>query len=167
MILRIAIEGRLHQLVLERKAEESVFTCEIGGEILTGSACLLEPGILSLLIDGESYQCVLDRAEEESAVYINGRRYGYRVEDPRSLRATRSRPEGESGPRPIKAPMPGRVVRVLVAEGVEVEAHQGVLVVEAMKMQNEIKAPKAGRVVALRVQAGATVKVGDVLAVIE
>ncbi|HSB13592.1 MAG TPA: acetyl-CoA carboxylase biotin carboxyl carrier protein subunit, partial [Bryobacteraceae bacterium] len=65
------------------------------------------------------------------------------------------------------APMPGKVVRVLAAEGDLVEAGQGLLVVEAMKMQNEVKAPKAGRVAALAAREGGTVAAGDVLAVIE
>jgi biotin carboxyl carrier protein len=63
--------------------------------------------------------------------------------------------------------MPGRVVRLLVEKGAAVAAHQGVLVLEAMKMQNEIKAPKEGRVADLRVAAGDTVSAGDVLAIIE
>ena len=63
--------------------------------------------------------------------------------------------------------MPGRVVRVLAARGEEVEAHQGVVVIEAMKMQNELKSPKAGRVAEIRVAPGDTVSAGDVLAVIE
>ncbi len=64
-------------------------------------------------------------------------------------------------------PMPGKVVRVLVAVGSRVEMGAGIAVVEAMKMQNEMKAPKAGTVVSLSVAAGATVNAGDVLAVIE
>jgi biotin carboxyl carrier protein len=67
----------------------------------------------------------------------------------------------------IVAPMPGKVVRVLVEVGSQVEAGAGVIVIEAMKMQNELKSPKAGTVIALNVQSGATVNGGDVLAVIE
>jgi biotin carboxyl carrier protein len=167
MILHIVIAGRLRKLTLERTSQDGSFTCVIDGEIVKGSACLLAPGILSLLIGSDSYRCVLEHGDEESAVHINGQRYGYRVEDPRSLKARRSHLQGAQGPRSIKAPMPGRVVQILVTEGDEVEAQQGVLTVEAMKMQNELKAPKAGRVVELRVQAGATVKAGDVLAIIE
>jgi biotin carboxyl carrier protein len=63
--------------------------------------------------------------------------------------------------------MPGKIVRLLVAEGDSVEAGQGLLVVEAMKMQNEMKAPKAGCVVSLKAHEGATVAAGDVLATIE
>ncbi len=66
----------------------------------------------------------------------------------------------------LKASMPGRVVRVLVEWGAQIEAHQGVVVIEAMKMQNELKSPKAGKVVELKVSAGDTVGAGDVLAII-
>ncbi len=167
MILHIAVDGRLRKLTLERTSEDGSFTCAVDGVIVRGSACLLAPGILSLLIGSDSYRCVLEQGDEESAVYINGQRYRYRMEDPRSLKARRSHLDAAHGPRSIKAPMPGRVVAVLVAEGDEVEAQQGVLTVEAMKMQNELKAPKAGRVVQLRVKTGATVKAGEVLAVVE
>ncbi len=63
--------------------------------------------------------------------------------------------------------MPGRLVRVLVARGDAVAAHQGVVVIEAMKMQNELKSPKNGKVAELRVAPGDTVSAGDVLAVIQ
>jgi len=63
--------------------------------------------------------------------------------------------------------MPGKVVRLLAAEGQQVQAGQGLLVIEAMKMQNEIKAPRAGRVVSLSVGEGATVTAGQALAVLE
>ncbi len=67
----------------------------------------------------------------------------------------------------IVAPMPGKVVRVMVGAGAKVAAGDGIIVVEAMKMQNEIRAPKAGTVIALNIQTGATVNGGDVLAIIE
>ena len=71
------------------------------------------------------------------------------------------------GARPLVAPMPGKVVRFLVTANSTVEAGQGVVVVEAMKMQNEIKSPKKGRVVKLAVAEGAAVNAGDVLAIVE
>jgi len=67
----------------------------------------------------------------------------------------------------LKAMMPGRVVNVLVKAGDEVAAEQGVLVVEAMKMENELKSPKAGKVIEVRVSAGQAVEKGEILAVIE
>ena len=71
------------------------------------------------------------------------------------------------GPQHLVAPMPGKVVKVLLQTGDEVTAGQGVVVVEAMKMQNEIKSPKTGRVIEIRVSAGATVNANQILAVVE
>lgn len=93
--------------------------------------------------------------------------YTVTITDPKSLRrATPASVPGGDAAR-IVASMPGKVVRVLVEVGAKVEAGDGVIVVEAMKMQNEMKSPKAGTVVALNIQTGATVNGGDVLAVIE
>ena len=105
---------------------------------------MLEPGVMSLdMVEGRQYRCVLDG----DGVVIGGHRYGFEVDDPRSLQGRRGAGAGTEGPRPVKAPMPGRVVRLLVGVGDEVEEGQGVVVIEAMKMQNELKSPKAGRVV--------------------
>jgi biotin carboxyl carrier protein len=88
------------------------------------------------------------------------------VVDPR---AVRRRGEGASveGRQTLKAAMPGKVVRVLVREGDSVEAGQGVVVVEAMKMQNEVKSPKSGIVVKVSTVEGSTVNAGEVLAIVE
>jgi len=123
----------------------------------------LEPGVMSLVVDGRQFRCILDG----DAVVINGRRYGFEVEDPRSLQGRRGVGGGAQGPRPVKAPMPGRVVRLLVEVGDEVVEGQGVVVIEAMKMQNELKASKAGRVAKVSVAVGDTVGAGDVLVVVE
>ena len=89
------------------------------------------------------------------------------MRDPRSLRSRRDAAGDEHGPKKLVAPMPGKVVRVLVAEKSEVEAGQGIVVVEAMKMQNEIKSPKKGFVQKMLVTPGANVIAGDVLAIVE
>ena len=88
------------------------------------------------------------------------------LEDPR--RASRkSRGRRTDGPLQVAAPMPGKIVRLLVAPGDEVTAGQGLVVMEAMKMQNELKAARPGRIVSIPVHEGDTVSAGDVLAVIE
>jgi biotin carboxyl carrier protein len=84
----------------------------------------------------------------------------------RAMRAGQKKRE-HAGPAQIKAAMPGRVVNVLVAPGDEVREGQGVLIVEAMKMENELKSPKAGKVVEVKVAAGQTVEKGELLVVIE
>ena len=84
-----------------------------------------------------------------------------------SVFAARRVPAHHPGAAEIISPMPGKIVRVLVEAGAHVEAGAGIIVVEAMKMQNEMKAPKAGVVVSINAAVAATVNAGDVLAVIE
>ncbi len=100
-------------------------------------------------------------------VFVGPRQYAVTLTDPKRLRGAAVAGGQADGVARIVAPMPGKIVRVLVEQGAQVEAGVGVIVVEAMKMQNEMKAPKAGVVTALNVSVGATVNGGDVLAVIE
>jgi biotin carboxyl carrier protein len=93
--------------------------------------------------------------------------YTVKLTDPKRLRAGQSAGAQADGAAQVVAVMPGKVVRVLVEQGETIEAGQGIVVVEAMKMQNELKSPRAGRVVELQARPGATVNAGDVLAVIE
>lgn len=122
---------------------------------------------ISLLVDGRAYRCLFDRTPNEEAVVLNGKRYVFTVEDPRALKSRKQRGTGADGPLAIKSSMPGRVLRMLVAEGDEVSAGQGVMVVEAMKMQNEMKTTRGGRVRRIAVNEGETVNAGQLLAVIE
>ena len=89
------------------------------------------------------------------------------VTDPKHLRASGASQASADGIAEIKTAMPGKLVRVLTAEGAEIKQGEGVLVVEAMKMQNEMKSPKDGTVKEIRFAEGATVNAGDVLAIIE
>jgi biotin carboxyl carrier protein len=100
-------------------------------------------------------------------VHLREQSYPIRIIDPKRLRSTQSTGRHDHGSADIVAPMPGKVVRILVEEGEEVASGKGILIVEAMKMQNELKTPKAGIVVSIRAEAGATVNAGDVLAVVE
>jgi biotin carboxyl carrier protein len=118
--------------------------------------------VWSVLLDGRSY----DARVSGNTVTVCGRRFEIEVRDPRRWRRG-SGAAGAGGKQQVSAPMPGKVVRVLVAVGDSVEAGQGIVVVEAMKMQNEMKAARAGKIVALSVQVGATVAAGEALAVIE
>jgi biotin carboxyl carrier protein len=127
------------------------------------SAAPAGEGTWSILIDGRSYAVGILGAGEVS---VNGRVFHVDVFDPRELRGRRSAADN-SGPQAVAAPMPGRVIRVLVEPGQQVAADEGLIVVEAMKMQNEMKSPRAGRVAAVKTVAGATVSAGDVLLVIE
>jgi biotin carboxyl carrier protein len=114
----------------------------------------------------ESLEARLDLSPTSSAVVIRGHRYEFSLEDPRSLRSRRAGAGAADGPRTLHSPMPGRVIRILLPQGSEVAAQQGVLVVEAMKMQNELKSPKAGVVTKMLVSEGDTVAAGQPLATI-
>jgi biotin carboxyl carrier protein len=120
--------------------------------------------VLSLLVGGCSYEVRRDSVSGE--IIFQGQHFPVEVRDLRSLRARRRGTAGGEGPKKLVAPMPGKIVRILVDEKSEVEAGQGVVVVEAMKMQNELKSPKKGRLTKLLVSEGEAVNAGDTLAVI-
>ncbi len=167
MMLQIEMNGELRQIELTQ-VEGGQYRASIDGEpAVDVEAQMFRPGVLSLHIAGHAYRCVLEESAEGSAIHLGGKRLLYRVDDPRSLKSRRRRHGGTEGPKAVTAPMPGRVVRVLVSVGDKVEAHQGVVVIEAMKMQNELKSPKTGKVAQLRVEPGDTVAAGDVLAIVE
>jgi biotin carboxyl carrier protein len=167
MMLLIVIDGRTRQLELTANGTPGQYAATLDGESIELQAEMLQPGILLILIGDRAYRCVLEENKDETAVQIGGRRFSYAVEDPRSLRSRRGHRGNAEGPLTIKAPMPGRVVRMLAEPGQYVTVNQGIIVIEAMKMQNELKAPKAGHVAEIRVTAGETVGVGQVLVIIE
>jgi biotin carboxyl carrier protein len=121
------------------------------------------PETFSVLIDGRSYQATI---LAPGTIQVNNRIFTVELFDPRELRA-RSTAGASHGRQNIVAPMPGKVVRVLVALGDTVEAGEGLIVVEAMKMQNEMKSPNRGSVVEIKTKPGATVTAGEILIVIE
>jgi biotin carboxyl carrier protein len=125
-----------------------------------------EPGVYSVLLDGGVYDARVEETHSGLVVVIDGYRFEMEVRDPRRW-SRKDAARGGEGLQTVVAPMPGKVVRVLVKHGDEVKAGQGLLVVEAMKMQNEIKATRAGKILSLTVKEGATVAAGEVLASIE
>jgi len=106
------------------------------------------------------------KSKDRFDVTLKNRRYAVSISDPRRLRTDENSDRHHHGPTEIRAQMPGKVVRVLVEHGTKVEKNSGVLVVEAMKMQNEMKSPRAGVVMAVNVKAGDTVNAGEVLATV-
>ncbi len=128
---------------------------EIAGEFSLDGA--------SVLINGRSYR-VSNGAGTE--IRVNGVMLSMEVFDPRDLRPGQGA-SANQGRQEIAASMPGKVIRVLVAAGDAVEEGQGLVVVEAMKMQNEMKSPKSGRVAEIRARPDATVGAGEILVVVE
>ena len=124
-------------------------------------------GILSLVVNGQSFEVRIDRVGDVLQVHLRGAVYNCSVRDPRSLRSRQRAGQSETGEQKLTASMPGKVVRVLAKAGDSVTAGQGVIVIEAMKMQNEVRAAKDGMVKSLLVREGANVNAGEVLAILD
>ncbi|HVO82105.1 MAG TPA: biotin/lipoyl-containing protein [Terriglobales bacterium] len=165
MTYEVLIDGKSYRLQLDRP--DGRWQCRLDGREVQLDAVLTRPDVLSVLIGGKAYEIKRERAATDLHLWVGSARYAAELRDPRSLRNRKGGAGGEKGPRKLVAPMPGKVVRLLVAENAPVEAGQGVLVVEAMKMQNEIKSPKKGTVQKLATAEGANVNAGDVLAIVE
>jgi biotin carboxyl carrier protein len=164
MTYDINVEGTNYRLELRRV--EGRWESRLDGRELQVDAVLTRRDVLSIIIAGKAYEVKRERTATDLHLWVGSRRYAVQLRDPRSLRSRAGADDGK-GPRKLLAPMPGKVVRVLVKQEAVVEAGQGVVVVEAMKMQNEIKSPKKGVVRKLIAAEGANVNAGDVLAVVE
>jgi biotin carboxyl carrier protein len=149
-------------VLLTIKRNGGTFTVESDGIRYEAVVAQPEAGAYHVLLNGRSY----DIRVSGPWMDINGRELHVVLDDPRDAPAN-GREGSVTGRQSIAAPMPGKVIRVLVSEGDAVERDQGIVVIEAMKMQNEMKSPKAGRVSSLAATEGATVASGDVLAVVE
>jgi biotin carboxyl carrier protein len=165
MTYDVAIDGERYRLELNRT--DNGWHCRLNGLELNIDAVLVRPDVLSILVDGRTYEVRRDHAGAGLHLYIGARRYAAELYDPRSFRGRKDSARFETGARKLVAPMPGKIVRILAREQMAVEVGQGVVVVEAMKMQNEIKSPKHGTVKSLSVKEGAAVNAGDVLAIVE
>jgi biotin carboxyl carrier protein len=165
MKLELEVNGVAGRIEILAHAPECRFRIGDGAE-RSAQVEAAEPGAYSILMDGRIYDARVEEAPGALIVTIDGHRFEIEVRDPRRLARGAARRGGE-GVETIAAPMPGKVMRVLVSPGDEVEPGQGMVVVEAMKMQNEMKAPRAGRVLAVAVKEGAKVAAGEVLATIE
>ncbi|HYI97650.1 MAG TPA: biotin/lipoyl-containing protein [Bryobacteraceae bacterium] len=150
-VRKIRIGGREIEARVENDGDS--WRIDVGEGVREASVLEVEPGVYSVLIAGGSFEI---RANEIDVI----------IEDPREPRKAVAL-AGLEGRQTITAPMPGKVIRLLVAEGEEVRRGQGLVVIEAMKMQNELKSPKDGRVTSLPAEEGAAVGAGQVLAVVE
>ena len=152
--------------MVDVSGEAGRYRLTIGSEVWEVDARLTAQGIYSLLIDGVSYVAdVLDR-DGACVVEVGGEWYEIGVEEQtRHIIRTRGGAAGGPGSRTLTAPLPGKISRVAVRAGEAVRAGDTLLVIEAMKMENEFKAAGAGTVAEVRVEAGQTVNAGDVLIV--
>ncbi len=127
-----------------------------------------ETGVASLLLNNRSLEAFVEEREDVWEVLIHGEVYGVQVADERTHRLAQARGTAVAvtGEAMIKSPMPGIIITVSVAEGDMVEKGQKVIILESMKMENELTAPRDGVVMRVAVQPGASVEKGQVLVVI-
>jgi len=161
------MDGAEYELQLRRSETESEYILS-GPVNQSGTARIREisPGVYSILLGAKSFTVCVSANADKLEIVSSGRRHIASVFDPRDRKGTNDS-TGHTGPVQIKSLMPGRIIQILVRLGAQVEAGQGLIVVEAMKMQNEMKSPKSGTVSKIQVETGATVSAGAMLLVID
>jgi len=157
--------GEAHEV--EITGAEGRYQVTVGEQSWQVDARAAQPGIYSLLIDGRSYVADLTPRDGTTVVDVGGERYEVQVEErTRWIIRTRGGAAAGAGGQTLVAPLPGRITHVSVAPGDAVKRGDPLLVIEAMKMENELRAGAAGTVAEVRVAAGQPVNAGDVLVVI-
>jgi biotin carboxyl carrier protein len=161
----VQVDGKEYRLKLERTPVgwEGLFD----GREIAFEAMLVRRDVLSLRIAGRIYEVRRETGPTGTQLSVGHVRYAAEWRDPRSLRGRKRGAGDDLSPKKLIAPMPGKVIRVLLQEGAQVETGQGIVVMEAMKMQNEIKSPRKGTVQKILAAEGANVNAGDVLAIVE
>ncbi|WP_242395713.1 acetyl-CoA carboxylase biotin carboxyl carrier protein subunit [Anaeromyxobacter oryzisoli] len=151
--------GRREETVEVTQQAPGLYEVRIGGRVHVVDAFKHDYGTLSLLVDAQSYTAMLDDRGAKVHVRVKSSVFPLEILDEKKLRMRRAPARFTAeGRQTITSPMPGRIVKVLVKAGDPVREGQGLVVVEAMKMENEMKSPKDGRVVELLVQEGQTVE---------
>jgi biotin carboxyl carrier protein len=161
----VRIGQDLHKVEIERQPEGKL-KIRLGESGLSADAVEIAPNTYSILISGAAFEVHVFPAADSLLVQCDGQEFRAAVHDPRAWQRDRDALFAAEGRQQVTAPMPGKVVRLLVAAGDAVEARQGLLVVEAMKMQNEIRAPKSGMVERVFVKEGQAVASGEALVTI-
>jgi biotin carboxyl carrier protein len=162
----VRIEDKTRIVELERIADRWHITLD--GQPLDADAVQIAPNIFSILLRGQSHEIRVTPSPNGRLTLQTGlEEFTAEVVDPRAWSGRRHSALEAEGRQQVVAPMPGKVVRLLVKAGDTVEAGQGLLVIEAMKMQNEIRSPKSGVVERLLAQEGQAVNAGEILAWVE
>ena len=163
MIALVARDGREHQVEVEPSGAGFIVTLDGHKHQVEGTF----GRVMRAWIDRRPVEASVHREGLDIVVELHGRSYAFRARDPRAPKLARRRAGADLARGEVHAPMPGLIVDVLVAKGAEVEAGQPVVIVEAMKMQNELVAPLKGRVARISVEPGATVETGQLLIAIQ
>ena len=168
MKLQAEISSEKHEIEIRRDGER--VSARIDDREYEIEASEVEPNVYLLKNENKIYEVFISPQQnlnEPFEVKIKNQEFEITLIDPKCLRGAGASSGGADGIAEIKTAMPGKLVRVLVKAGAEIKQGEPLLVVEAMKMQNEMKSPKDGKVKEIRFSEGATVNAGDVLAVIE
>jgi biotin carboxyl carrier protein len=166
MKCEIGIDGKRRRVEFTPPAGgASHVTFTVDGRQVEADAVRISRGAYSILVGGKSLEVTAEETSDGLLLRANGREFHVEIVDPRSWRRGRGAGIELEGRQQLVAPMPGKVVRVLVAAGQQVTAGQGLLVIEAMKMQNEVRSPKSGTVEKLA-REGQTVNAGEILAIV-
>ena len=166
MKIEIRIGGVSRSVELARNG--SGWSISLDGTALDADVAEVAPNTFSVLLNGESHEVrVAPMPGGGVKLHTGTAEYEAEVVDSRAWRGRRHGALEAEGRQHVAAPMPGKVVRILVSAGGAVKAGQGIIVVEAMKMQNEIRSPKSGRVERLLVREGQAVNAGETLAWID
>jgi biotin carboxyl carrier protein len=139
---------------------------QIDGRTIEADAVEISPGIYSILVHGKSIEVRIEGNSSQLRIVANGREYLATIVNSREFKKNRAGAAQIEGRQNVLAPMAGKIIRTLVKAGDEVRSGQGLLIVEAMKMQNEIRSPKSGKVERVTVVEGQTVNPGDIVAVV-
>ena len=160
--------GKREETIEVRQTGPGSFEVKLRGTVHVVDAFEHDYGTLSLIVDTASYTAMLDQRDVHVRVRVKDSVYPIEILDEKKLRMRRAAARFTvEGRQTLTAPMPGRIVRVLVKAGDEVREGQGLVVVEAMKMENEMKSPKGGKVVEVLVSEGQTVEGNAKLCVVE
>jgi biotin carboxyl carrier protein len=162
MKLIAELEQNKHEVEIKRDGER-VFA-KIDDREYQLEASLVETDVWLLKHNNQIHQIYV---APNGIVNVGNNQFEINLVDPKRLRGSSSSHSEATGKVEIKTAMPGKIVRILVEEGAEVKHGEGIIVVEAMKMQNEMKSPKDGIIKEVRFAEGSTVNAGDILVVIE
>jgi biotin carboxyl carrier protein len=157
------VEGEAVRIEVREKGGR--FSVTLGSRTLEVDYVETGRDFVSLLLDGESHEVGLSRKGNAYSVVVEGGAFEVVFEN--AIKGALRQQKAPQGKTRLQAPMPGKVLKVLVASGEEVEEGQAILVIEAMKMENELRSPRGGKVSELPVREGQTVETGALLAVVE
>ena len=164
MKVEMLIQGRPRTVEVSQSGERTRWL--VDGREVQANAVEISPGVISVIIAGESVEVTIVQKGSDLRVLAGGREYSAAILNRRELKKNRESAAEVSGRQSVTAPMAGKIVHCLVTVGDDVQTGQGLAIVEAMKMQNEIRSPKTGKIEKVAVVEGQTVNPGDVVAVV-